>query len=84
MIVGEVIFTSLLAVLVAKERLSRSQALGIGLGAVGIVVLVLGEAGRPTGRAASPACWATCWCSPTSGCRPPTRRGGRSAAGTGS
>jgi drug/metabolite transporter (DMT)-like permease len=49
MIVGEVIFTSLLAVLVAKERLSRSQALGIGLGAVGIAVLVLGEAGAADG-----------------------------------
>ena len=44
MIVGEVIFTSLLAVLVAKERLSTSQGLGIGLGAVGIAVVVLGIA----------------------------------------
>ena len=45
MVVGEVIFTSLLAVLVAKERLTASQGIGIGLGAVGIVVLVLGQAG---------------------------------------
>jgi drug/metabolite transporter (DMT)-like permease len=49
MIVGEVIFTSLLAVLVAKERLSASQALGIALGAVGIAVVVLGEAGAADG-----------------------------------
>jgi drug/metabolite transporter (DMT)-like permease len=45
MIVGEVIFTVLLAALLAGERLGRRRGLGIGVGIVGVVVLVGGSAG---------------------------------------
>lgn len=41
MIIGEVIFTALFAAWLAGERIGRWQALGMGLGAVGVVVLVL-------------------------------------------
>lgn len=53
MVIGEVTFTALLAALVAGEHLASRRALGIGLGAVGIGVLVFGNAaaGGPDGLA---------------------------------
>jgi drug/metabolite transporter (DMT)-like permease len=44
MVVGEVIFTSLLAAVVAREALGLGRGLGIALGGVGVGVLVLGAA----------------------------------------
>jgi len=44
MVIGEVIFTALLAALVASERLGLGQGIGVGLGAIGVGVLVLGNA----------------------------------------
>ena len=45
MVIGEVIFTSLLAAAVARQHLQPWAALGISLGAVGVGVLVVGAAG---------------------------------------
>jgi drug/metabolite transporter (DMT)-like permease len=44
MIIGEVIFTALLALLLTGERLGRWRGLGIALGCVGVVVIVLNGA----------------------------------------
>jgi drug/metabolite transporter (DMT)-like permease len=44
LIVGEVLFTMLLAVAVARERLTRPRGMGLVVGGVGVVVLVLGAA----------------------------------------
>jgi len=44
MIIGEVIFTALLAAWLAAERLGRRKLLGISCGAVGVTVLVLSNA----------------------------------------
>jgi drug/metabolite transporter (DMT)-like permease len=44
MIIGEVIFTALLAAWLAAERLGRRKLLGIGFGAAGVATLVLGNA----------------------------------------
>jgi drug/metabolite transporter (DMT)-like permease len=44
MIIGEVIFTALLAAWLAAERLGRRKLLGIACGAVGVTVLVLSNA----------------------------------------
>ena len=44
MIIGEVIFTAVLAVLIAKEHLGWQRALGLVIGIVGVVILTLGGA----------------------------------------
>ena len=44
MIIGEVIFTAILAVVIAKEHLGWQRAIGLGVGIVGVVVLTLGGA----------------------------------------
>lgn len=44
MIIGEVIFTAILAVIVAKEHLGWQRALGLATGIVGVVILTLGGA----------------------------------------
>jgi drug/metabolite transporter (DMT)-like permease len=44
MIIGEVIFTSVLAALVAGERIGRWRGFGLLLGALGVLTLVLGNA----------------------------------------
>ena len=44
MIIGEVIFTAVLAVLIAKEHLGWQRALGLAIGIVGVVILTLGGA----------------------------------------
>jgi drug/metabolite transporter (DMT)-like permease len=44
MIIGEVIFTALLAAWLAAERLGRRKPLGIACGVAGVTVLVLGNA----------------------------------------
>lgn len=44
MIIGEVIFTAVLAVLIAKEYLGWQRASGLAIGIVGVVVLTLGGA----------------------------------------
>ena len=44
MIIGEVIFTAVLAVLIAKEHLDWQRASGLVIGIVGVVVLTLGGA----------------------------------------
>ena len=44
MIIGEVIFTTLLAWLWVRERLTRQRSVGLVLGIVGVVVLTLGGA----------------------------------------
>lgn len=43
MIIGEVIFTALLAAWLTHDPLGQSKVLGMGLGAVGVAVLVLGH-----------------------------------------
>lgn len=43
MIIGEVIFTSLLAVWLTNERMGRWKTAGIALGAIGVAVLVFGH-----------------------------------------
>jgi drug/metabolite transporter (DMT)-like permease len=43
MIIGEVIFTSLLAMWLMKEHMGRWKTVGITLGVAGVVVLVLGH-----------------------------------------
>jgi drug/metabolite transporter (DMT)-like permease len=47
MIVGEVIFTTLLAVAIAGDYVGRPRVVGMAAGVVGVVVLVLGSAGQP-------------------------------------
>jgi drug/metabolite transporter (DMT)-like permease len=42
MIIGEVIFTAILAVVIAKEHLGWQRAIGLAIGIVGVVVLTLG------------------------------------------
>jgi drug/metabolite transporter (DMT)-like permease len=44
MIIGEIIFTSMLAAMVAGERLGRWRGLGLLVGASGVLILVLGNA----------------------------------------
>lgn len=44
MIIGEVIFTAILAVLIAKEHLGWQRGIGMLVGIVGVVVLTLGGA----------------------------------------
>lgn len=51
MIIGEVIFTTLLAVLLLGERLSRRKLLGIGAGVAGVAALVLGGGAGGAGGA---------------------------------
>lgn len=46
MIVGEVIFTTLVAVALAGELLSTVRGVGLAIGVVGVVVLILGSAGQ--------------------------------------
>jgi len=43
MIIGEVIFTALLAAWLTHEPLGQSKVVGMGLGAIGVAVLVLGH-----------------------------------------
>lgn len=43
MIIGEVIFTTLFAAWLTHEPLGRSKVLGMGLGAAGVVILVVGH-----------------------------------------
>jgi drug/metabolite transporter (DMT)-like permease len=49
MIIGEVIFTTVLAALIAGEQVGRWRGLGIALGVVGVLVLVLGSAVEGSG-----------------------------------
>jgi drug/metabolite transporter (DMT)-like permease len=49
MIIGEVIFTALLAAWLAAERLGRRKLLGVACGAAGVAILVLGNAQGDTG-----------------------------------
>lgn len=51
MIVGEVIFTALVAAWLAGERIGRRKGIGIGIGIAGVVVLVTGSV-RELGQAA--------------------------------
>ncbi len=44
MIIGEVIFTAILAVVIAKEHLGWQRAIGLAVGIVGVVILTLGGA----------------------------------------
>jgi drug/metabolite transporter (DMT)-like permease len=48
MIIGEVIFTALLAALLARERLGLRERLGVLVGVAGVLLLVLGNA--PAGQ----------------------------------
>ena len=50
MIVGEVLFTTVLAAVVASERLGQLRFVGLGLGVVGVVVLFLLHAAANTSR----------------------------------
>jgi drug/metabolite transporter (DMT)-like permease len=47
LVVGEVLFTTLLAVLIAGERLNRLRGAGLLIGLIGVVVLVGGGARSP-------------------------------------
>jgi drug/metabolite transporter (DMT)-like permease len=51
MIIGEVIFTTLLGVWLLGERLSRRKLLGIAAGVAGVVTLVLGSVSAGAGAA---------------------------------
>ena len=53
MIVGEVIFTTLLALALAGEHQSRLRGLGLVTGLVGVIVLIVGGGGDPTVSAPS-------------------------------
>lgn len=44
MIIGEVIFTAILAVLIAKEHLGWQRSIGLVIGIVGVVILTIGGA----------------------------------------
>lgn len=52
MIIGEVIFTTLLAVALLGERLSRRKLAGIGAGAAGVAALVFGGGAAEAGSGA--------------------------------
>jgi len=44
MIIGEIIFTAILAVIIAKEYLGWQRSIGLAIGIVGVVILTLGGA----------------------------------------
>ena len=54
MIIGEVIFTTLFAAWLAHDPLGRSKVIGMGLGALGVAILVLGHV---TGEAGGDQGW---------------------------
>lgn len=54
MIIGEVIFTTLFAAWLAHDPLGRSKVMGMGLGAIGVAILVLGHV---TGEAGGDQGW---------------------------
>lgn len=54
MIIGEVIFTTLFAAWLAHDPLGHSKVIGMGLGALGVVILVLGHV---TGEAGGDQGW---------------------------
>lgn len=49
MIIGEVIFTTLFAAWLAHDPLGRSKVIGMGLGAMGVAILVLGHVAGEAG-----------------------------------
>ncbi|MBV9170934.1 MAG: DMT family transporter [Chloroflexi bacterium] len=53
LIVGEVLFTTLLAVIVAGEHLGRLRSAGLVIGLLGVVILVVGAAGHESATAAA-------------------------------
>jgi drug/metabolite transporter (DMT)-like permease len=51
MIVGEVLFTTLLAIAIAREALGLPRGLGMAIGLLGVVILIAGASGEPLATA---------------------------------